>query len=183
MGQEVNKNNQKILRDTNPTPIAKKGCNCQAAKLPNCPLPGNCTADNVVYRATVSVPSEPTIKDQTYAGLTADPIKIRNGNHQQDFKNAKRQNATCLSIYIWKLKEQGLKVKEHIKVKYEIICHASPYSPITNKCNLCTAEKFEILTNPSFCTLNSRQELYASCRHKKSKLLIKPEKKEKDSGG
>ena len=73
------------------------------------------------------------------------------------------------------MKEQG-QVPE---VKFEIIGRATPYSPVSGICNLCTAEKFEILFNSATYTLNSRQELFAHCRHKVSKLLIKPKRKRK----
>ena len=165
MGAKISQHNAKLLRD----PPAKKGCNCQVPA--NCPMPGKCRTDNCIYKATATT----TNSVETYVGLTADPFKDRHANHKQDFKNVLRKNATTLSGHVWKKKEEG----EIPEVKFEIIGRATPYSPITGVCNLCTAEEFEIIFNSSLYSLNSRQELYAHCRHKSSKLLIKPQRKRK----
>ena len=165
MGAKISQHNAKLLRE----PPAKKGCNCQVPA--NCPMPGKCRTDNCIYKATATT----TNSVETYVGLTADPFKDHHANHKQDFKNVLRKNATTLSGHVWKKKEEG----ELPEVKFEIIGRATPYSPITGVCNLCTAEKFEIIFNSSLYTLNSRQELYAHCRHKSSKLLIKPQRKRK----
>ena len=165
MGAKISQHNAKLLRE----PPEKKGCNCQVPA--DCPMPGRCQTDNVIYRGSATTNNSV----ETYVGLTADPFKDRWGNHKQDFKNPTRKNATTLSGHIWKMKEEG----KNPVVKFEIIGRATPFSPISGICNLCTAEKFEILFNSSKCTLNSRQELFAHCRHKTSKLLIKPKRKRK----
>ena len=160
MGAKISQHNAKLLRK----PTAKKGCNCRV--LADCPMPGRFQTDNVIYRATVTTNN---------VGLTADPFKVRHANHKQDFKNITRKNATTLSGYIWKMKDEG-KIPD---VNFNIIGRATPYSPVSGICNLCTAEKFKIMFNPATSSLNSRQELYGHCRHKNSNLLINPKRRRK----
>ena len=165
MGAQISQHNSKLLRE----PPATQGCNCRVKA--DCPMPGRCQTDNIIYKSTATT----THSVETYVGLTADTFKERHANHKQDFKNVLRRNATTLSGHIWRMREEG----EEPEVKFEIIGRANPYSPVSGICNLCTAEKFEILFNSSNYTLNHRQELFAHCRHKVSKLLIKPKRKRK----
>ena len=44
---------------------------------------------------------------------------------------------------------------------------AHPFSPVTGVCNLSTLEKFIILTKPQQSTLNKREEIFGTSRHKK----------------
>ena len=48
------------------------------------------------------------------------------------------------------------------------------YNPISKKCMLCIREKFNILLNPQAATLNSRQEIFAHCRHMQFELIGRP---------
>ena len=165
MGAKISQHNAKLLRK----PTAKKGCNCRVPAV--CLMPGRCQTDNVIYNATVTS----NIVVETYVGLTADPFKDCHANHKQDLKNITRKNVTTFSGYIWKLKDEE-KIPD---VNFNIIGRATLYSPVSGICNLCTAEKFEIMFNPATSSLNSRQELYGHCRHKNSKLLIKPKRRRK----
>ena len=45
--------------------------------------------------------------------------------------------------------------------------------------NLFTEEKFEIMFNPQTASQNSRQEMFAACRHKWAALIIKKKRKKK----
>ena len=45
------------------------------------------------------------------------------------------------------------------------------FNPIANKCRLCLREKFNIVLRPSEATLNSRQEIFAYCRHLQAELI------------
>ena len=56
------------------------------------------------------------------------------------------------SSYIWKLKAEGI----NYKLTWKVIDRGIPYSPITNICNLCTKEKFYIITRPDLATINKR---------------------------
>ena len=88
-----------------------------------------------------------------------------------DFAND--ESATTLSAHIWNLNRRN----EPYTIKWDIASRAAPFSPVSGICNLCTAEKFEIIFNPAKATLNSRNELFNSCRHRRPKLLINVKKK------
>ena len=79
MDTELARHNNKIL-ETKDDMLPKPRCNCQAALRNDCPLPGYCTAQCVVYRALVTSgdPTTPKAHEvQTYTGLTENYIKKR----------------------------------------------------------------------------------------------------------
>ena len=82
-------------------------------------------------------------KSETYVGLTAGEFKVRWSKHKTSFENQTYKNSTTLSTYIWKLKEQN----EAHQVEFEIVGRAAPFSAVSGGCNLCIAEKFEIMLN------------------------------------
>ena len=106
---------------------------------------------------------------ETYVGLTANQFKDRYNGHIGDFKHADRRTSTELSSHIWDLKDGGT----DYAISWEIVKRAQPFSPVTNRCDLCLAEKIEIIYNPTGASLNKRHEIYNHCRHRKSKLLVK----------
>ena len=66
MGNIIKSHNNRILKATNIQPEDK--CNCH--NKDNCPLPGKCTTQNVIYEA-----SHNTQQQQKYIGLTANSFK------------------------------------------------------------------------------------------------------------
>ena len=150
MGAKLSQHNKKLLRD----PPPQMGCNCR--NKATCPMPGKCTTDKLIYRATVTTNNSV----EKYVGLTANRFKDRYAGHKQ-------------SAYIWKLKRQN----KPYQIKFDVVTRAAPFSPVSGTCNLCNAEKYQIDFHPDQATLNSRNELFNSCRHKKSKLLVKVKKK------
>ena len=88
MGAKISKHNTRIL-DKKPE---EPKCNCRD----QCPLPGKCRTDKVIYRATV----ETNEKNETYVGITAGEFKKRYQKHKSDFVNQNTRNATTLSTYI-----------------------------------------------------------------------------------
>ena len=144
-------------------------CNCQ--KKEDCPVPGKCTLQNVMYHTTVAAGQSV----ETYVGITANTFKERWTSHKSDFRLLHRRQSTTLSGHIWDCKGRG----EDPKLKWKFLKTAAPFSPISKKCNLCIEEKFQILFKSSTCTLNARNELLSSCRHKEAKLLVKPNRKRK----
>ena len=159
MGDLISTHNNKILNERQE--ISR--CKCQDKS--KCPMPGKCATDKVVYRATVTSGSSV----ETYVGLTAGPFKDRFYKHDRDFRNPDQKNSTKLSVHIWNLKDEG----KPYNIKWDIVTRALPYSPVSGKCNLCTAEKYEIIFNTKLATLNSRNELYSHCRHKRKFFLVK----------
>ena len=138
-------------------------------------MPGKCTTDKLVYR--VSVTANNSV--ETYVGLTAGTYKKRYGIHKNTFlhRPIDKTKSTTLSTYIWKLKDEN----KAYQVKSEVVCRAAPYSPVSGICNLCTEEKFEIMFNSETSSLNSRQEMFAACRHKWAALLVKKKRRNRGS--
>ena len=138
-----------------------KTCNCRDKN--DCPLQGQCLQKELAYQATVTT-SE---KKETYVGLTATEFKTRWCNHQMSFKHEKRRNNTELSKYLWELKEK----KKEFTVSRKILAKARAYSNLTKRCNLCLHEKYFIISNLQMATLNKRNELVSSCRHRRKYIL------------
>ena len=93
--------------------------------------------------------------------------------NKTSLNNKNYSNATTLSAKAWELKKQ----KIPYNIKWKIIGRAQTFSPISGVCNLCTLEKFIILTKPQDSTLNKREEIFGACRHKEKVLLIPPKPK------
>ena len=157
---ELNKETQ---NDTSTNSTARE-CNCRQQNT--CPLSGKCLTEGIVYQATVITAAD-NRKEETYVGLTEGTFKTRYANHTSSFRNPKQKSATELSKYIWSLKESNTQ----FSVKWRIIKRCKPYSNLTKRCNLCLYEKFVIICHPELCSLNSRNELISTCRHRKKTLI------------
>ena len=144
----------------------EKICNCRRGTV--CPLEGKCLSKNIIYQATVT-PTNPPDKPETYVGLTSTTFKLRLANHKKSFKHHTYRKETTLSEHIWGLKDKGV---DH-EVIWRILDRAKPFSPVTGVCAICTLEKYYILFKPELSTINKRDELNSSCRHKTSMLLDK----------
>ena len=145
-------------------PIANnKTCNCRQKNT--CPLDGNCLQSSVIYQATVTRKDNNTT--ETYIGLTENDFKTRYRNHTSSFRHAKHRNSTELSKHIWTLKDNNI---EHF-ISWRILSSHSPYNSSSKRCNLCLKEKFLIICRPELSTLNKRNELVSSCRHRNKALL------------
>ena len=136
-------------------------CNCRNKE--NCPLPGQCTANNIIYEAKVT--TQHSFK--TYIGLTSNTFKTRYSSHKTSFNNQRHMNDTELSKYVWDLKETGTQYK----ITWKILRHAEPYNPKSQRCQLCLWEKYFIITSNRQTTLNKRSELISTCKHRKKFLL------------
>ena len=139
----------------------QRTCNCK--NRPKCPLQGNCVKENVVYQATVA--TETTT--ETYVGLASN-FKERYRNHQTSFKHRSKRNETELSKYIWDLKDR----QKSFHVNWRILRSCQPYSNVSKKCNLCLQEKYFIIFRKDLSSLNKRNELASSCRHR-NRLSLK----------
>ena len=119
--------------------------------------------DEVVYQATVTTENT----TETYIGLTANNFKARYGNHQMSFRHEKRKSETELSKHIWQLKGEN----KEFKVTWKILAKAKPYTNITKRCDLCNTEKFFLICRTHMATLNKRNELISTCRHRRKFIL------------
>ena len=124
-----------------------------------------CLVESIVYQATVS--TNDNSPPQTYVGLTENSFKTRYYNHKTSFTLYEKRNCTELSEYVWQLKRRGI----GFHIKWQTLKRAKPYSPASNRCNLCLWEKYFIISKPELATLNKRNELVSSCRHAKKFLL------------
>ena len=127
--------------------------------------------ESVIYQATVKT----DLKTETYVGLTANSFKARWHGHKGSFKFENRKKETTLSKYIWECKTD----KIPYTISWKILARAQPFSPVSGVCQLCTREKFFIAYKSEICSLNSRNEILNSCRHKQTCLLSKTKKKTK----
>ena len=160
----ISSHNKAILtKHTNTKPTVCDTCNCR--RKMSCPLDGKCLTEGVVYQATVK--REDTGDVQTYVGITEGSFKSRYNNHTSTFRNPKRKHSTALSRYIWNLKDTNA----NFSLKWKIMKRCKAYSGRTKRCSLCLHEKLFIIRHPEMATLNSRNELISSCRHRKKHLL------------
>ena len=158
MDRVINAHNSKIKYKQQ---SYEEKCNCRNKQ--DCPLPEKCTSNNLIYEAKVAT----THETKYYIGLTSTTFKSRYNNHKASFTDNRKKNNTELSKYIWKLKEDGTSYT----ITWKILKHARPYSPKTNRCNLCLWEKFYIITANKDDILNSRTELISTCKHRRKFLL------------
>ena len=161
LGNIIAKHNAKLLKE--PAELQPQDSNCNCNNKDECPLDGQCQTDKVIYQSTIKTVE----KTENYVGLTANTFKKRWDGHKSNFRHEDQAGKTTLSGYIWKLK----KAKVNYEINWRIICRASPFSPATGLCALCTTEKFYIIFRPEMGSLNVRNELGAHCRHKERMLL------------
>ena len=167
--QIINNHNKHILNSSKHTDKSadntnvSKSCNCWQKNA--CPRKGNCLQSSVIYQATVK--RHDTNTSETYIGLTEKDFKTRYRNHIASFRHAKQRNSTELSKHVWTLKDSNI---DH-SISWHIISSHSSYNSSSKRCNLCLGEKFLIIYRPDLSSLNKRNELVSSCRHRKKALL------------
>ena len=94
--------------------------------------------------------------------------KKRYPKHKKNLLVETAEGGTALSKYYWLEKNAG----RDPQVTWKYLERNIPiFNPVTNKCRLCLREKFNIVLKPNLATLNSRQEIFAHCKHLQSELL------------
>ena len=96
-----------------------------------------------------------------YTGLTATAFKQRFYNHQQSLRDARYQNSTALSKYVWSLKSNNV----NFSIKWSIHKKARAYNNAAKRCDLCLAEKLATALAEKGKSLNRRSEFVSKCRH------------------
>ena len=165
MAQAVSRHNMKVLQGNQQQQLQQPGCNCRGGPG-NCPVQGHCKTDCVVYRATVKETMSGST--ETYTGVTGNTFKERWYGHRNDMKNEKKRLSSKLSSHIWDLKDE----RKDFEIKWSLIDRSTAFNPITKKCRICLKEKYQIMYNGEGSTLNKRQEIFNSCRHRTQKLLV-----------
>ena len=181
LGRIISAHNNRVLASQVPAVPKRAWGNCSCPKkkrdAKECPLAGECISEKVVYQATVKVkiaedaPEEEKVPDQTYLGVTEPDLKVRHANHKQDFKKPSQRGRTCLSKYIWSLKDKGMVEDTDYTISWALMSKASSFSPTSGQCRLCLLEKSLLAMQPHLGTLNNRDEFFCHCRHKEKLLL------------
>ena len=157
------KNQSLVRKEVLTSSATDKACNC---RQPNaCPADGKCLNEGIVYQAIVT--PEDNNEENRYVGLTEGTFNTRYANHNTSFRHKKYRNSKELSKHIWSLKDADLK----FSIKWKILKKCKPCSNATKRCNLCLYEKFATIRHPELSSLNCRNELVSSGRHRKKKLL------------
>ena len=164
MAKAVARHNVKILKDDPAQALTPPGCNCRGGPAV-CPVQGRCKTDCVVYRAAVTELGSG--KTETYTGVTGNTFKERYNGHKSDIRHQKNRHNTCLADHVWNLKEEG----KQYNIEWKLVDRAPTFNPITRKCRVCLKEKSEILYNHAGSTLNKRNEIFNTCRHRIKGLL------------
>ena len=126
---------------------------CKCRQRP-CPLNGQCSIRDVVYRADIRDAPEPYF----YIGSTA--VKFIQSFHlyKHSFNNRGSRNSTSLSMILWQLRNQG----HDPKVAFSVISQTKSAGTCSPTCNLCLWEKLQIINKWSPHLLYSRNKVSAS---------------------
>ena len=158
--QRQNLQNQNLQQNRRKKKKQEKPCNCRGGRA-SCPLGGKCNSEkSIVYACKITRLDDFTY--ETYTGLTENTFKNRWNGHNHDFRKRKKMKSTMLSKYIWYLKDNRIQYE----LSWKVLGKAKSFNPVTGVCRLCLLEKYFILYNPKDATLNSRDEIFNSCRHK-----------------
>ena len=162
MAQTISKHNSKVIKKNQDR--VSYGCNCKRG-VASCPLNGACLTKGVVYEATVKNTRDQSI--ETYTGLTSRRFKDRFYEHTSNSNNPSDKDKTTLSAHIWKLKSQG----DPYTTTWKIIDRGKAYNPSKKECQICLKEKYHIMFSSEGASLNSRREIFSTCRHRTKQLL------------
>ena len=141
-----------------------KQCNCRRKE--NCPLSGKSLTASIVYQATVT--REDGKPNETYVGLTEGTFKSHYLDHASTFGNDDKPNSTELRKYIWSQKNSNV----NYSISWKIFQSCKSYSAKSKRCNLCLHEKYLIICHPELSSLNTRNELVSTCRHRKKTPIV-----------
>ena len=118
--------------------------------------------------------------EETYTGTSYTIWKTRMYGHNTTFNNPALRHKTTLADYIWDLQcpdrcyergEDECQNSIEYEITWKILARAPGYNPVTGMCRLCLKESFFILFHPETASLNKKNEIYQSCKHKYFKFL------------
>ena len=134
-------------------------CNCQGANKANCPVPGECFRDKVVYHAAVKDRKGSTAK---YVGSIESSFKLRYANHKKvSIWQPTKMRLLCL---------QGPQPQPWCYMKIPKKC--SVYEPGASACDLCMSEKEFIIKNIHKGNLiNKCTDIGNKCIHRRKRTL------------
>ena len=123
--------------------------------------------NRVNYFIGAKLTSTRTKKYEFYTGVTTRRFKDRYYEHQSNSRHEDKRHKSTLSEHICKLRDMD----EPYTVSWWVIDRGRAFNPTTKTCDICSKEKYHIMFNPQTATLNSRREVFATCRHR-TKLLL-----------
>ena len=131
-----------------------------------CPVDEKCQTSSLIYQASVT--QHDNNKDESYIELTDNTFKASYNGHTNSSQNEIYRNVIALSNYIWTLKDK----KISYSIKWRIMDRGRAYQPSGKNCGLCDLEKFYIIFKPELASLNQRNEVATSCRHRKKPIYF-----------
>ena len=152
----------------------KKTCNCRKSRKHECPLRGNCLAENVIYKATIETSTE----EREYIGSTGRKFKERYSEHKHALTHRDSPNSTALSEHVWSERDKG----EKPVVRWSILHQTPKPSGPQRICTLCNLERMEIAAADRKKAVNKKSELTGSCLHYKGFYFPRRKKKAKTKG-
>ena len=122
MSSLISSHNKKLLNSRTGN---IKPCCCR--KIDECPLNGQCLAQDIVYKCIASTSMNP---DKTYLGMAEGDFKKRYNNHTNSIRYERYSKDTTLSKYIWEIKKD---YNEMPTLKLPIVKSVPSYSNISKK--------------------------------------------------
>ena len=171
--RKVSHHNSKIAREARLIQEHEQElpCNCDPVRLgEECPLDVRCRAEkDFVYSAKVTRLDDNS--SETYTGMHKGEFKGRWYAHRQNISHRNQRTKTKLATHVWNLKDSRPPI--NYSIKWKIIDKGKTFNPVTGVCRLCLKEKYHILYNKQYSSLNSRDEVFGHCPHKREHLLNK----------
>ena len=171
----ISSHNKYILKGP---PATEGGCNCNS-RTEQCPMPGRCATQSLVYKGTVNSSEG----EREYIGQTHVTFKKRWRTHNWDSNHIEREHSTGLNTYIWQLKRKNLPYE----IAWSPVSVVPFYTSESERCNLCNTEKTLIAMQDRDRGLNKRGEVMQKCIHKEKAMLSNwkagGRKKKKKGGG
>ena len=124
---------------------------------------------DVVYVAKVT--RLDNFHQETYTGEHARNFKGRLYAHNTNINN-RHQTGTNLSKYVWKLKDNQPHSIPY-EIEWGILGTDKPFNSVTGVCRLCLLEAYFFMFDEASSTLNTKDEYWSICVHKKYFLLDK----------
>ena len=113
---------------------------CKCRKKDECPLNGECLAQDIVYKCIASTSINP---DKTNLEMVEGDFKKRYNNQNNSFRHKRYSKETTLSKYIWEIKKEYNEMPPLIK---SIIKSVPSYSNISKKCYYVFTKNLKLLT-------------------------------------
>ena len=142
----ISRHNKHILNIKETPQNEHEPCNCRIPE--DRPLQQNCLIKSVVYKAEIR--SKDDGETREYIGMTANAFKSRFYNHKKSFNDARYENETELSKYVWKLKRN----ERDFDIKWSILKRVPAYTAGGKNCHLCLEEKLCLLKANKRSSLN-----------------------------